>query len=553
MYPLTSKNKSSAATGKVSQNKSSGGNSAAKTAENDIAVIQKQLRQLEASKRLAISRAVNKMPDVSKNDKKIVKKYAMEILHPSAAVDIPRPIPQVSHKGFYSGQLIIDSDADSMSVIVTPDPFNFMILNTRTDANLESDPNFPEYDLANAGANDAGNIFYASVTPYNTTFTYPYPFTWNNGRYCVPQVSAAYGSTDYIALDNNDLRLNRVNCFQNVVAKAGTYPFLIANLGQGTITAQSVLGRVQADGTIIVDYLGDEETISAGETNDSALTLAADVLADTTISGASIFMGVKVNLVSIAGFRWEDLVMIPSVLFESLDSTVTTRVYTIGEASYPGNSARAEQLDQMFSECMLYAPVAASTVINVTQVLRDRGGNFLAAYLPSNLAIPTDPDLAWNDIKSYSRSYPVKSQEFMLGAHATWVGARIQDYEFRRPFRQEFWQIANWQSLPKTVLIAQRAKSADSSVARYYIDFRAAFAIQTLDPRIELTLSPSCPNFCALFLSLVVNHDLLVGENPDHLKRLLELATKIANDPRVEQLAKFGLTKVLPSLMAALV
>lgn len=497
--------------------------------------------------------SVNKL-GLGPEDTKAVKAYASNLLHPTKGIDIPRPFPVKSYKGFYSGQLVVDSEFRDISFQVKPDPFKFIRITESTTTAVPGAP-LPIVNFAEGGADDVNNGTPPGIV--NILFSYPLDAPLSNGtvlpthaRSVVSGTGILAGATT-VALENDNFRYRTVMGWENAtISFSIPYAFYFKNNSAATVTISPILFTRSAAGVInplsnVTPYL-----VTPGQALTNSFTLLT-----TTVTGAGnlLCFGFRLTEVANTTFNWENCEFgFTNLLIGGIAGHSAQRTLTLGEAAYPGDPVNAERLTGLFENCQLYAPVACSSVLNVTQLLKDRGGNFLSAYLPSRVTLPPDTQTAWEVAKTYGRSYPVSTNPFAKGAHASWVGTRIQDYEFRRPFQESAWQDLNYDSLPSTYLLAQRAVSSDAATATYYLDFSVAFSIQTLDPTITLTMSPSCPNFLHLFLALVSMHPLLVGENPDHLKRVLELAKMVANDPRVAQLVKFGFMKGLPLLMGAL-
>lgn len=488
-------------------------------------------------------------------EKKMVKDYAYQLLFPEGPIDIPRPIPVRTHKAFHTGQLILDTNADSFSVEVSPDPFSFARITSKVPNGTEVSRLFLQNnaDISDLAPGDGTN---GGTTGSNTTFSYQVPMQLSRGwaRPAIRSVLANAPSRPVVAIDGA-FAFDRCAGYENVMLNGGVTEWFVSQSSLSTIKVDVLIGRVQADGQLTIDAVTTGHNVPPNTPVQINLNTGI-ILADTTVSGARLFFGLRLTDVS-AGpvFQWNKLTFGPNFLdLETVTDGYLINNYTIGQALYSTEPDKAEQLDSLYRQCQLWSPVACSTIVNVTQVLRERGGNFLSAYLPSNTAgaVPPDPDAAWPVIKAYGRSYPVATTTFAVGAQATWVGSRIQDYEFRRPFVNPFWLNFEKTSMPRTLILAQRALSDSPATARYYIDFRVAFSVQTLDPKIEMKMGVACPNFCLLFLSLVAANEGLVGENPDHIRRLMEIAKSVATDPRVVSLLKMGLSKGLPLLMAAL-
>lgn len=481
-----------------------------------------------------------------------MKEYASNLLHPTKGIDIPRPFPVKTYKGFYSGQLMLNSDYRDVMFQIKPDPFNFMRIIENSPTVQAGTGSLPTVDFAEAGADDRGNAVMPGAC--DLFFSYPANAPLANGtslpneHFVVTSATGSLSASSFVALVSDNFRYDYASGWRACTITGTNFRFALTNTSQGAITYAPFWFTRSGAGVVTPLTALTPQTLAAGSTDDWLSPITTTSVSGDTLLG----FGIRVTNVANNGWGFENMVMsLSAVNISGNADHVSERILSLGQVSYPSDPVNAERLDQLFANCQLYAPVACSVVLNVTQQLKDRGGNFLSAYLPSRVSLPSVPERAWEVAKAYGRSYPVATNPFAKGAHGSWVGQRIQDYEFRRPFQEQVWAQANYDSLPSVYLIAQRAISAESSTATYYLDFNVAFSVQTLDPTISLSITPSCPEFCILYLSLVAMHPLLVGENPDHFKRIAELAKMVANDPRTAQLLKFGLTKILPALVSA--
>lgn len=520
--------------------------------DSDLEAVKQNVKKLEKTLKNRVNSTVNSMA-LSSQEKKLIKEYSSELLHPTRGIDLPRPFPVKTYKGFYSGQLTLNSDYREVMFQIKPDPFKFVKIFENNPSVINGTGRLPEINYAEAGADDLGNVRQPGVC--DIIFGYPLPVPLVNDT-SLPNthhtVAASYGAiatSEFVALINDNFRGGFVNGWLEATIAGPTFQCTFTNNSQATLDYAPIFMTRDATGAVSPLGIYAAQTIAPGVTQ----TWTPTAISTTTVTGKTLLCcGIRLTNVINAPFGYEQMRVSFSAQINGNADHLSERVLSLGAASYPNDPVNALRLDQMFVNCQLYAPVACSTVLNVVQTLKDRGGNFLSAYLPSRVNLPDSPSAAWEVAKAYGRSYPVVSNPFAKGAHASWVGQRIQDYEFRRPFREDNWKDLNYDSLPSTYLIAQRAISGDVSTATFYLDFSVAFSVQTLDPTITLTMTPSCPEFCVLYLSLVAMHPHLVGENPDHLHRIAELAKIVANDPRTAQILKFGFSKVLPVLLGAL-
>lgn len=495
-----------------------------------------KVKNLEKTLSNKLNASVNKMEGLSKNEKKELKDFAQELLFPTRGIDIPRPIPSKANRFYRRGMFIIESAQENIMFQVKPDPFRFLTVTQSSSTTSVGVGNLPTLNYGELGQDDAGDVSVPGGAP--VFITYPLPASMVGGtninneyqpRTTITSQSGSLSTAIPVGVFNQDFRFG-VNGWSSVDLPAQTITARIGNYSPASFDARLVLFRLSG-GALSVVGQSTVSTLAPNLVDAFQITLAstASATADETLG-----LGVLISAVSGANFYWEQLVLAPTFIqINGAAGHLATQHYTFGQALFQGDPVSAERIDQLFVNSKLYAPISAAMVVNVSQVLKDRGGNFLAAYLPSRTSVPADPSDAWVTLVSYGSHYPVATNPFAKGAHASWVGERIQDYEFRRPFQELSWQTFNYDSLPLITVLGQRAVSEAPSTATWYLELRGAFAIKTLDPTIQLELSPPCPFFLMLYLSIVAVHPLLVGENPDHLARLAKLALQFVEDPRL--------------------
>lgn len=522
------------------------------------AYLVRQIRRLEANKRTSVNRGLKNHPEGSKltaTERKAVSDYAMELLHPTKGVDIMRPFPVKCAKFFQSGQISLESDANAISVVTTPDPFHFALITSENSSGMAV-TDYPLNDLADLNVDDGD-----ATPPGVVNIGYPHmtPIELSNGKWLRPIVVVARTELfTPISIQNHRFIEHSATAFEELfVADETVLTWQFTNRSIATLSIRAFIGLSVA-GEIVDLTFGSASNVSPNGTITIQQLTDRDYIAQTSSTGRRLILGVEVVSATGGSFRWEQIaykLMSAVVPIQAYAGAIVAEPLTFGQAMYYNDPGLAAKVDALFTESFLWSPVACSTIVNAVQVLKDKGGEFRSAWLPSNAYdLPPGPTAAWSTLAAYQRNYPGAITPFVKGSQATWVGARIADYEFRRPFREPFWLAFENSALPKTVIIAQRAPGEAGVVApcRYYIDFRATFAVQTMNPTVTMTQSAVCPDFCMMFLAFVVNNQLLVGENPDHLKRLWQIAKTFAGDPRVQGIVKTGLKTALPLIMGML-
>jgi len=233
----------------------------------------------------------------------------------------------------------------------------------------------------------------------------------------------------------------------------------------------------------------------------------------------------------------------------TFNGTSSTRVYTLGGARYGSeDDVNAIILQNAFRDALLWAPNSMNATLNVDQQLNTAGGRFLAAYLPSHIEDYLDETLIdeWTQINGFANSYPVAEAPFEKGCHGCWVGARIADYEPRRPFiNSELAERAHG-TLPKVIFMSYKVNS--EVVLKYRLKFSCVLEIQSMNPLLTMKLSPCSTELIPVLMQIWGQHKDLVGHNPNHFQRIKSLTMQAMRDPRVRSALKSLLTAGVSAL-----
>lgn len=481
---------------------------------------------------------------LSSAEAKWAKEYVLQLLWPTKPLKLVRPIPVRSFPYFKRGEIIFTSANKYTEVQFRPNPWRFIEL---------------KEDVASSTVNFTDNQY---VTSYNKADDQQ--FTLLNGtthylsfannlsttdgtiiQYETKDQPA--GATNYVCVLNGDEVTNGLNGYSSMTC-AGQLVGSIRNNTPRSLTVAFDVVIQNSDESIATTISGGTSTVLSGQ----ILGITSASLSGVSCSSTQNFVPL-VRVVNGSGFSvfLKDLEISLGAPTQPLIQTAAavTKVYTFGSALYPSNDELAAKVMEAFSESQLWSPVAMACLYNVTQELAKAGGKFSSSYLPSFVSgqIPEDFEEAWQTLATWATSYPHYEGDFVTGAHASWIGARILDYEFLRPYQRD--QVLDYEaiSLPSDVFMSNSA--AQTSSFTYYITFAAAFEIQTLSPNFTCTLGPASTLLMPQFLSLAAASNDLVGENPSHMKRLKSLANKIFSDPTVQQgfktLAGAGLSALM--------
>jgi hypothetical protein len=476
------------------------------------------------------------------------------MLHPVQAKKLDRPISCLSHPKLCTGQVIWDSSAVYQEVIVTPDPFNFLTLirSTGTSGSVVLGAGVEE-DFALLNSNDTPATI-LSGTSVNWTMQVPLPLgsdlslesTLLEG---VPDVAGSrfYG---FLPFDNS-VNLQTCASYPLQQLAATTYTMAFRNRIQTTQVVQAFVGKISKSTKVYTEFnVGGATNALPAQLTNCTVTVAG---AFNSTADEQLVIGVRQVLsgthkVNDFGIEFVNV----DKTLTTTNATNTTEVYSIGDAVYGKTSGEAAQLDALFSEANLWSPVALSALFNVDQLLKDAGGRFQVALLPSFIQqkLPTALEDTWNAVAGLSRSYPVAEAPYTNGSHGSWVGMRIQDYEWRKPFERTKVRNYDANSLPILHFISRQVSNTTSF--KYYLSFHCCLEVQTVDPRIDMTWGASPSSLVPQLMSLFAKHgEELVGHNPDHFQRIKSLAKKAWADPTIRNILMTAI-KGSPALLGLL-
>lgn len=470
-----------------------------------------------------------------RKESKAVEVYVNNLLNASKPLKMPRPIPVHSSAQNYDGEIVFASTGEHTKVQFRPDPFRLLTISEQSGVLTQNVTTPLDFNGAEEFSK-AGEAVMVTGQSHIIPYSKPIPTTF--GTFVSPIKLPA--PANYYAPVNNSPDARFTYGFGNVTA-TGTYVIRYTNKANTSTSVAAGCVVINADGTVASSNFGAPATVASFESAQLPNPTYA-----TPGAGQYLVLCVNVSPTNAGNKYTEANFEITSNVPITLSSTLVSRTYNLGEAVYPGNSAQAAILNDIYANCNLWAPIGMSCTVNVSQTLSEAGGRFQESFLPSyaNNSIPVDSEAAWSAISGFGKSYPVKESKFQTGAHVSWVGQRIQDYEFRSPYVSTQLDTHLVDPLPIGTIIGQKASlTANSS---YFVKFQVTFEIQTLHPAYIMTVSPNSIDFASLMLSMLVFNKELVGENPAHIKRLAKIAKDIATNPLVVQSAK----AILPMLLA---
>jgi len=479
--------------------------------------------------------------------KKALREYCMQLLWPTRPIKLVRPIPVRSFAYFKNGEITFESAAKYTQVMFRPHPFRFVELKTEATTSTAQAGQAYVVDWTQLLENNQEQFTLLQNTAHWLCF--PYSLNTTNSSTIPVNKEFAPSQTTVIGYWGDEVQSGLYTGWNGVTCN-GTIQIFFQNKTQTTLSVALDVRVINADGSIADAKLGTPVSIPSGDT----IPVTSVSLSTALCSPEQLFCPmVKVTAAAGNVFLKDITFSLSSATSPILATGVpTVKNYTFGEALYPGDADLAGKVNDAFKDSLLWAPVAMACLYNVTQELSEAGGKFATSYLPSNVQsrIPQNFADAWQTLATYAASYPHAETAFSVGAHATWMGARIDDYSFKVPVVTDDQIHAELMSLPSDIFISSRASNDPNSKFQYYLSFAVSFEIQTLDPSFTMTLGPSSTMLTPLFLAMAAASNDLVGENPSHMKRLSELAKKIAGNEAVQQAFKAALGIGMGALLA---
>lgn len=480
---------------------------------------------------LANTRSYYKLTD---EEYKIAFAWLMNMLDPKKAFKFPRPIPALSYADVKSGEIIWETSAEYTEVRIRPDPFQTVMirqLGVNASVDITGDTNFGE-DFRTYGSHDPEEQWIANTTHRVTT---QISLPLNNGTYLAPIRKNVHVSGAGGGFVNNQYDAGAAYCYSGLVKKGNTpISAYVTNRSNIQTSVQPSWTIRNADGTIASATTGATVLINTGAR--SLVTWPDPTSLNNPLPEQLLsidFLFTQTSIVDINSFAFEFHTMSLDVI-----SPISTEFWTLGQAAYGKSSSDAILLDNILSTCQLFAPCGMSALWNIDQQLNTAGGRFQASYLPTRIdpQLPGNFGEQWTFIKSRSVSYPVAETPFVKGAQGSWVGARIFDYEFKRPLISKEWQNLELETLPQVHFLQK--KVADAATITLRLSFNFAYEMQTTHPAYTMTMGFYHAELAGLTATILAAHSLLVGENPSHVARLKTLTKQALTNPLLQKAFK---------------
>jgi hypothetical protein len=226
-------------------------------------------------------------------------------------------------------------------------------------------------------------------------------------------------------------------------------------------------------------------------------------------------------------------------LFTQYDSsTMALTVNTADQSSTFYSPVAADELNHYLAtldSCTSWSFVGcAVTVTNLAAGILS-GGNVSTALVPygSLQTIPTTPTTLYEWIQQ--RPYDNFDGPVANGSHASWLGEKVQDY-YLRPMQ-------DYNEAPHIVACVNAPDQAPVVTLNVRVKIVAVYEFVCYTQLVHNEICPQNVEFFNKMLGVIRLHSLssdetLVGDNPDHMKRIKSLAKKVASNPAVRNVAK---------------
>jgi len=185
----------------------------------------------------------------------------------------------------------------------------------------------------------------------------------------------------------------------------------------------------------------------------------------------------------------------------------------------------------------------------------NNGGTIAAAVVPYGTHISLEPGICYSQVTQLP--YNSYNGQLSKGSHCSYLGERIQDYYFRDVFETDAFGLRaiGGPSCYSTGSIPVAGSTVDSCNVRVAININYEFIIPS---RIYTSVVSNVNlDYFVVMLAALKKYGFtvgspLVGENPDHLRRIKTIAKKIAADPHVREAARHGINALTGLTKAAL-
>jgi len=499
---------------------------------------QQQVPRIAKQKALSLGSTYNNM---SPDKKKLLLSYIKNFLWPTKVWNFPCIVPSYKVPKWYQMQFTFDSVANYETIIVRNDLNALISRKILSGTNLT--PVVPIEQIIELNGNQ-------NLTP--------------NSNYCFDQSITTTSGTNVLSVGNDFAQPNPntyyhtststrsvvlgVKGYRNVkIAIGASVTMSVSNLGGYTVTGNFHLVSLTQAGVATIIQSATAGTINANATKVYTITAAADI--EILPPDALMFVFENTGVVNVV---MNNTNFIVSGVFSFITPEVweNRSLATLISGAFVNDNSGAglvwKQMQDMLLASSFVKVTALAALWNVTQELKDAGGQFLCGYMPGYTysALPsTDPE-RWEYI--LANPYPSYNGKFVDGVHGSWIGQRFEDYSWKKFLTNPELEAANDNMSPFLIFMAN--KIALETRVTYRLDLRVSFDMQTID-RTQTCVPPMA---AAGLLEAIVAMAAIskpVGANKtEHLQTVMKIAKNIAGNPMVQD----AFSALLKSGVAAL-
>ena len=217
--------------------------------------------------------------------------------------------------------------------------------------------------------------------------------------------------------------------------------------------------------------------------------------------------------------------------------------YIIQELSFPLCSAEdLEEARNVFDSSSHVRLGGVAFWLEPVASTLSNGGSLLAAQVGFTTYVPQLPQAAFSALSTLPNMKHVG--KFKKGAYGWYNPDRVRDLEFTNP--RDFQNPVFWQDKSKIVIVVSPENTA-ATTAPYLMKVNGFYNYRW-QSRVFMPLPTPC-SFELLQRFLITGAGYCnMGENPDHVAKLKQIAKDFANNPKNRELARDALSLKVPGL-----
>lgn len=197
---------------------------------------------------------------------------------------------------------------------------------------------------------------------------------------------------------------------------------------------------------------------------------------------------------------------------------------------------RSSDWDDLVASCTRWSFTAGSLTMTNTASALVNGGNCATALLPTGVDFPVIPTLAFDFISGLP--YNKMTGPLKDGTHVSYLADDLSQYFFK-PIEES--------RIAAPVMVAVFRANTGNVSSAVSLQVKVNLMYEWITPNVTRTHLVS-PAHAAFFEALIgaitqqcAGNDGLASHNPDHMKKIRDIAKKVSNDPNVRAAATAAL------------